>query len=71
MASLRSRIGSDLLTLASLFFMAGSLAITASSRRRQLARMALRGKRGACVGGAIFVGRRISRYVRFYARPRL
>jgi hypothetical protein len=60
MASLRSRIRSDLLALGSLSFMAGSFAITAKVLvGGDLLGWLYAASAVACVGGAIFVGRRI------------
>jgi hypothetical protein len=61
MASLRSRVTSDLLALGSLSFMAGSLATTAWILvGRDLLGWVYAATAVASVGGAIFVARRIS-----------
>jgi hypothetical protein len=58
--SLRSRIRSDLIALGSLSFMAGSLVITALVLvRGDLLGWLYAASAVMCVGGAIFVGRRI------------
>lgn len=58
--SLRSRVKSDLIALGSLCFMAGSLAMTALVLvRGDLLGWVYAATAAMCVGGAIFVGRRI------------
>ena len=58
--NLRSRVKSDLIALGSLSFMAGSLAITALVLvRGDLLGWVYAATAAMCVGGAIFVGRRI------------
>jgi hypothetical protein len=58
--SLRSHIRSDLIALGSLSFMAGSLATTAAVLvRGDLLGWLYAASAVMCVGGAIFVGRRI------------
>jgi hypothetical protein len=60
MASLRARIRSDLLALGSLSFMAGTFAIaTRVLGGGELFEWVFAATAVACVGAAIFVGRRI------------